>query len=216
MQDEYPDVFIIMGNDDPKCEEKTLLSYEKKGLWKYANQRCFEIKDYSVFGYSYIPPTPFLNKDWERYDVSRFVDVGCVSPEEGYRSTEMSLIEIQNSTIWEDLLTLADDKDLSQSIFLFHAPPYDTGLDRADLDNQMFDYAPLDVHVGSIAIRRFIEQYQPLVTLHGHVHESCHITGVWKEKIGKTVCLSAAEIGKKLSIVKFNTEYPDEAEKVCL
>jgi len=35
-----------------------------------------------------VPPTPFLLKDWEKYDVSAYVDPGCVSPEEGYHRVE--------------------------------------------------------------------------------------------------------------------------------
>lgn len=214
MGQKYPEVILIMGNDDPKCEEKAFIQYEKQFIWKYAQQRNLSVNEFSIYGYSFVPPTPFLNKDWERYDVSRFVDVGCVAPEEGYRSIRVSEIEITNSTIWDDLVNLARDNDLSKSIFLFHAPPYDTGLDRAALDGKMVDFAPLDVHVGSIAIRRFIEQYQPLITLHGHIHESFSITGVWKEYIGKTVCMSAAGTGKKLTLVKFNTENLYEAERI--
>jgi hypothetical protein len=43
------------------------------------------------------------------------------------------------------------------------AARHDARLGR--LDGQMVDYAPLDVHVGSIAVRRFIERCQPIVTL---------------------------------------------------
>jgi len=35
--------------------------------------------------------------------------------------------------------------------------------------------------VGSIAVRRFIEERQPLLTLHGHIHESARLTGDWRE-----------------------------------
>ena len=40
---------------------------------------------------------------------------------------------------------------------------------------------------GSIAIERFIEDRQPLLTLHGHVHESARLTGSWQEKIGRHI-----------------------------
>ena len=43
----------------------------------------------------------------------------------------------------------------------------------------------LDVHVGSIAVKRFIEERQPLLTLHGHVHEAARLTGEWKIRIGR-------------------------------
>ena len=95
-------------------------------------------------------------------------------------------------------------QDLSRAIFLFHAPPYDTGLDRAALDGKKVHGVYLDVHIGSIAIRRFIESKQPLLTLHGHVHESARITGMWKEQIGRTLAISAAHDGPELALVKFD------------
>ncbi|MFO7660184.1 MAG: hypothetical protein R6V77_04665, partial [Candidatus Cloacimonadaceae bacterium] len=214
--DYYPEVFIIMGNDDPRIDEKLLLDYDEQGLWHYINQKHYKFKDMDVFGYCYVPPTPFLLKDWERYDVSRFVDVGCVAPEEGQHTTSYSLSEVEHRTIWEDLLELTDGFDLSKAILLFHAPPYQTGLDRAALDGKMVDHVPLDVHVGSIAIKRFIEEKQPLITLHGHIHESFSITGVWKEQIANTTCLSAAGIGKPLTLVKFDPDNPTAATRLEL
>ena len=53
-----------------------------------------------------MPPTPFLLKDWERYDVSRFVDPGCVSPEEGRRSDDRSAHDVRWTTIRDDLATV--------------------------------------------------------------------------------------------------------------
>jgi Icc-related predicted phosphoesterase len=210
---QYPHVFLIMGNDDPRCEESLLLKYDKQKLWHYINQKHISLDGIDVYGYCRVPPSPFLNKDWERYDVSRYVDIGCVAPEEGYHTTAVPRAITENRTIWEDLQELGTGKDLAKSILLFHAPPYQTGLDRAALDGKTIDFAPLDVHVGSIAIRRFIEEKQPLVSLHGHVHESYSITRVWKENIGSTVCLSAAGTGKALSLVRFSTEQPYEAER---
>lgn len=214
--DYYPEVFIIMGNDDPRSDEILLREYDRQGLWHYINQKHFRVNDIDVFGYCFVPPTPFLLKDWERYDVSRFVDVGCVAPEEGQHTTPFSLAEVEHRTIWHDLNELTEGFDLSKTIMLFHAPPYDTGLDRAALDGKMVDHVPLDVHVGSIAIKRFIEEKQPLLTLHGHIHESYSITGVWKEQIGRTVCMSAAGTGKSLVLIKFNTVNPSEAQRLEL
>ena len=81
-------------------------------------------------------------------------------------------------------------------------------LDRADLDGKKFDHAPLDVHIGSIAIKRFIIKYQPFITLHGHVHESSQLTGEWKQVFNQTLSFSAAYNGEKLAIVNFNTDNP--------
>jgi Icc-related predicted phosphoesterase len=166
-----------------------------------------------VYGYSYVNPTPFLLKDWERYDVSRYVDPGCVSPEEGHRSVPVTPEEQRFTTIKEDLDLLAAEDDLTDAVFLFHTPPHGTDLDRADLDGKLIEGIQPDVHVGSIAVRRFIEERQPLLTLHGHIHESGRLTGSWKQKIGRTWMFSAAYDGPELALVRFNLEDPGEASR---
>ena len=112
-----------------------------------------------------------------------------------------------------DLAALVNDDRMERAIFLFHTPPYDTPLDRAALDGKKYEHVPLDVHVGSIAVKRFIEQRQPLLTLHGHVHESARLTGEWKTRIGRTVCINAAHDGPELALVRFDPEFPDKASR---
>jgi len=80
----------------------------------------------------------------------------------------------------------------------------------------MIDHVPLDLHIGSIAVRRFIESRQPHITLHGHVHESARITGYWKDRIGRTCMLSAAHDGPELALVRFTLEEPDAAVRDLL
>jgi hypothetical protein len=58
---------------------------------------------------------------------------------------------------------------------------------------------------------RFIEEKQPLVTLHGHVHESSRITGHWNQTIGRTHSFSAAWDGPELALVEFDLENPGNA-----
>ncbi|MEA2104021.1 MAG: metallophosphoesterase [Candidatus Cloacimonadota bacterium] len=213
---EYPKVFLILGNDDPRVREAAIIQAASSGVWTYIHNRNIKYNQFDIFGYSYVPPTPFLLKDWEKYDVSRFLDVGCVAPTEGYRSFPVSEQEKGYSTIQDDLKKMTAEKDLHNSIFLFHAPPYQTYLDRAALDGKVIDYVPLDVHVGSIAIKRFIEQKQPLITLHGHIHESAFITGKWRQKIGRTFLFSAAHHKHELAIVKFDLTNPSRAERVLI
>jgi len=201
---QYPSVFLILGNDDGKYEEFRMEEMEGKGLWFYAHNKRVCWQDYSIFGYSYVPPTPFLLKDWERYDVSIYTEPGCISPEEGWRSVPVSQGSIRNATIQDDLQRLTEGADLSRAIFLFHTPPYRTALDRAALDRKKIDHVEVDVHVGSIAVRRFIESRQPLLTLHGHIHESASITGSWRDRIGKTFAFSAAHSGRELALVRFD------------
>jgi len=212
----YPQIFAILGNDDARFEEAAVLDVAARGLWHYAHNRRVTVREFDVFGYCFVPPTPFLLKDWERYDVSRYVDPGCVSPEEGFRTVPVSESEITYATIQDDLAAFTGDRDLSRSVFLFHAPPYKSTLDRAALDGKMVDHVPLDVHVGSIAIARFIEARQPLVTMHGHIHESARLTGSWRDAIGRTHMLGAAHDGPELALVSFTLEDPATATRELL
>lgn len=209
----YPDVFVILGNDDPRSQEPAILEGESRGLWRYAHQRSLPFGHHRVIGYAFVPPTPFGMKDWERYDVGRFVDVGCLSPEEGWRSVPVPAEEIRLSTIHRDLVRLTAAEDLKSAIVLFHTPPYGTKLDRAALDDRQIDGAPMDVHIGSVAVQRFIEERQPLVTLHGHVHESARLTGAWSDRIGRTILFSAAHDGPELALVRFDPEEPVAATR---
>lgn len=212
----YPRVLLILGNDDPRCEEAAFLDAAVHGVWEYAHLRRIDLDGRDVYGYACVPPTPFMLKDWERYDVSRFVDPGSVSPEDGRRSVPVALEEIRYGTIQKDLATLTADRSLERAIFLFHTPPYDTPLDRAALDGRTVDHVPLDVHIGSIAVRRFIEERRPCVTLHGHVHESTRMTGVWKFAMGGTTCINGAHDGPELCLVRFDPEDPAAATRELL
>ncbi|WP_188455865.1 metallophosphoesterase family protein [Virgibacillus oceani] len=82
-------------------------------------------------------------------------------------------------------------KDMNRCIFNIHTPPHDTDLDlgtlydenlKPVLDGDALATAP----VGSKAVREAIETYQPLLSLHGCVHESRGVT-----TLGKTVCINA-------------------------
>jgi uncharacterized protein len=212
----YPRVFVILGNDDPRTEEDSMNQGAARGVWEYLHERRTSVDEYDVYGYACVPPTPFLLKDWERYDVSRHVDPGCVSPEEGHRTVPVADNQIRYGTIQDDLATLFGDRNLERAVCLFHAPPYNTNLDRAALDGMKVDHAPLDVHVGSVAIRRFIEDRQPLVTLHGHIHESARLTASWREQIGRTHCFSAAHDGPELALVRFDPSDPAGATRALL
>lgn len=79
-------------------------------------------------------------------------------------------------------------KDPGNSIFNVHVPPYKSGLDEAaELDK---DLRPVLAGnsmkpVGSTALRAAIEKNQPLLGLHGHIHEGRGAT-----RIGQTLCIN--------------------------
>lgn len=216
MKEKYPLVAVILGNDDPRREETALEAGERAGLWRYLHNRKAAFHSYTLYGYACIPPSPFRLKDWERYDVSRYVDVGATAPTSGWRSVPVTERDASTLTIQQELQQLVGKDDLRRAVVLFHVPPYASYLDLADLDGRMVDSAPLDVHVGSIAVRRFIEQRHPHLTLHGHVHESARLSGHWRQRIGQTCCLSAAHDGPELAVVRFALEDPEAAERLLL
>jgi Icc-related predicted phosphoesterase len=77
-----------------------------------------------------------------------------------------------------------------QVVVNFHNPPYSSGLDfAAELDANLMPVLrggkPSIIPVGSKAVREAIKKYQPVVGLHGHIHES---RGA--QKIGPTLCLN--------------------------
>ncbi len=78
----------------------------------------------------------------------------------------------------------------SPVIFNLHSPPYRTRIDEAPELREDFSVVtisgqPKMIPVGSIAIRRLIAEVQPLLALHGHIHESRGVA-----KIGRTVCVN--------------------------
>ncbi|MBN3035867.1 MAG: metallophosphoesterase [Bacteroidales bacterium] len=215
MGNAYPHVFIILGNDDARSEESHIRECGETGVWQYMTMSCSEFMDFKVFGYPFVNPTPFRMKDWEKYDLSRFVDPGCIPPTDGFRTVPPDY-DPEWDTIQKDLQRLTQDEDLSRAVFLFHCPPYNTALDRAELDGQYIDHVPLDVHIGSIAIRRFIEERKPYLTLHGHVHESTRITGKWRDTVGSTPAFNAAHDQQELSIIRFDLQNPENAERILI
>jgi Icc-related predicted phosphoesterase len=76
------------------------------------------------------------------------------------------------------------------AIFNLHCPPHGTLLDRApalteDLKIIREGGEPRIIHVGSSAVRTLIETRKPVLSLHGHIHESKGI-----ERLGPTTCVN--------------------------
>ena len=76
-------------------------------------------------------------------------------------------------------------KDMKNCIFNLHCPPYDSGLDSAPELKVLKPTGEMTA-AGSHAVRSAIEKYQPMLSLHGHIHESQGF-----RKIGRTLCLNA-------------------------
>lgn len=212
----YPRVFLILGNDDPRSEEEAVVAAGGGGLWDYAHGRRLPFGDHEVYGYACVPPTPLRLKDWDRYDVERAAPHGCLPPEQGIRTAAPPPEEEACLTIQDDLARLTGRNDLARAIMLFHTPPYRSRLDRAALDGMRIGGHPRDVHIGSVAVARLIAGRQPLVTLHGHVHESTRLTGAWRELRGRTWMFQAAHDGPELAVVTFDPAAPAGASRTLV
>ncbi|HEX8975266.1 MAG TPA: metallophosphoesterase [Solirubrobacteraceae bacterium] len=81
-------------------------------------------------------------------------------------------------------------RDPRRAVFMIHVPPYDSGLDTAPIldENLRPTISAGDVlrgPVGSTAVRRLIETHQPLLSVHGHIHEAGG-----ERRIGDTLCIN--------------------------
>jgi uncharacterized protein len=99
--------------------------------------------------------------------------------------------EYSEEELGERIAAIMDQVPAGQpSVINFHCPPYGSGLDTApELDETLKPVVrggrPSFVPVGSHAVREAIRRYEPVVGLHGHIHES---RGA--QRIGKTLCLN--------------------------
>ncbi|MDG6998717.1 MAG: metallophosphoesterase [Nitrososphaerota archaeon] len=143
------------------------------------------------------------------FEIDKVLDSSSyvVNPEEKVvridEQHEMITLGTTNHTPWnsprevdEEVLTkkieamATEVKDMKKAIFNIHVPPIDTVIDQAPkLDKTLKPIvAGGSVQMGSagsIATRAAIEKYQPLIGLHGHIHESKGMV-----RIGRTICLN--------------------------
>jgi Icc-related predicted phosphoesterase len=93
--------------------------------------------------------------------------------------------------LYDRLAALAAQvRDPRRAVFMIHVPPYDSGLDTAPIldANLRPTVTAGDVirgPVGSHAVRRVIEDFHPLLSVHGHIHESGG-----ERRIGDTLCIN--------------------------
>lgn len=116
---------------------------------------------------------------------------------------EMITIGYTNRTPWDTPRELDEDElgerierlagrvgNMNGAIFNIHAPPIDTLIDQAprldsDLRPVLTGGNVVMASAGSTAVRRSIELHQPLVGLHGHIHEARGVV-----RIGRTTCFN--------------------------
>lgn len=201
-------IFLIPGNWDPAYPE--IFAASPEGLVDLDRKRFRFESGYEFIGYPFVPPTPFRPKDYEKMD-----DLEAPWPPQKSPSyirspqTSYDLTPIDpgpylrgKGTIEKDLEEIPASGEWRKTIYVMHSPPFATTL----------DVIPGGHSVGSRSIRQFIETFQPLLTLHGHIHEAPRLSGKYSDRIGRTLCLnpgqllSADEGGPRLQGVLFDLE----------
>jgi Icc-related predicted phosphoesterase len=118
------------------------------------------------------------------FDGHQMLNSGYTNPTPWATPRECSEDELKKKI--EDMISQI--KDFKTCIFQLHAPPYGSGLDDApmlDKDLRPIKGGTVRGPAGSTAVLEAIKKYQPLLGLHGHIHES-----KGARKIGKTLCVN--------------------------
>jgi Icc-related predicted phosphoesterase len=103
--------------------------------------------------------------------------------------------------------------DKKRLVCNFHAPPHNTRIDEAPkLDKNHKPVTKLTLvvkeHVGSVAVRKTLERHQPVIGLHGHIHES-----EGSDQIGRTLVLNPGSEYEAGVFKGFIVSIPKEQEK---
>ena len=206
------ELVMMLGNDDNILLEERMVQGDKDGLWHYVGNRVKKVCGYEFVGYPYVPDYPFGYKDWCRKDFesshgvnsyqiqdaviiskdNKMMRIGVNGNMQGYKKHLDSLDSIETG-----LNKLASQvEDMSSSIWLIHAPPA----------NLKLDVCATMEEVGSQAVYQFLEQHQPLISLHGHIHESPEMTGIWWKQLNVTTVIQAGQVTPELFFVTMDVD----------
>jgi Icc-related predicted phosphoesterase len=211
-------VLLDLGNDDIAAARPLIEAKDGMDL-HLIHRRVVEIGErLAVVGYMAVNPTPFKIKDCERPDC-RDQD-GLSNPRvliKGYVTASGVVmpytLNLAGSSIEDDLdelsMLLESPRWFNHSfIFVAHAPPRDTVLDQMENGS----------HVGSLAVRRFIERWgstgRLLASFHGHIHESPWMTGRIRQEVGGIPSFNVGQHSQTLRCLLIDIQTPGDS--ACL
>ena len=149
--------FVCPGNDDIFKVDEVIA---RSSVVEQGEARVIDLDGLTMVSMGWTNPTP-----WKTYREA---------PEEKLRERIERMVE--------------QVPDLRRAIFNFHAPPYGSNLDEApalDEDMKYLHGGRAMRPVGSKAVREAIVEHQPLLSLHGHIHESKGTV-----RLGKTLAVN--------------------------
>lgn len=180
-----------LGNDDLKIFDP--LFEEICQQYQYIQniaQRKVMIHDMEFIGMNWVVDYPFRLKDRCRKDTAYYIfqqqfGTGLLSTLNGWEEIE-NWYEYASKlpTIAEELQNLPKPSDMKHSIYIVHMPPANLGLDVCAHGGK----------VGSMALYQFLREFQPRYALHGHIHESPEVSGIWKARLGDTICIQPGQM----------------------
>lgn len=188
-------VMTIFGNHDWGSSVTAMNELEADGLLNVLTlDKPAHYQGLAFVGYSCTPPTPWFVKDFERLDQpkDRPPLLGGARWDARFnRPSTLSSTALfgMTRTMSAELAELKPPA--GPWVFVAHAPPLETALDRY--------YGNLSW--GSRAVRDAIEKHQPALSLHGHIHQAHEVTGQFMERIGKTVAINPGQTHSKLNYV---------------
>jgi len=206
-------VFTIMGNDDAAVNLGILEELEREGLLKLLDGRLQKLDDYELIGFPYVPCTPYPVKDWELLDFegwlapklfssSSSVCSGDKGGQKGWYAIDdyREFFRIK-PTIQRALEGLPEPSDFSKTIYVIHSPP--VGMD--------LDICANGYRAGSLSVLRYLKKRLPLISLHGHIHESPkYANGKYWDKKHGWLAVQPGQIGKNVQAVIFD---PNQAQQ---
>jgi len=190
---------FIPGNDDLRIHDVTLAALcEKHSCAENIAGRKAILGTHEIVGFNLVADYPFRLKDRCRMDTNEFVfphqrGTGLLSRNGGYDEiTDWPTYAKTLPTIECEMATLPQTGNPATTVYVIHMPPSGLGLDVC------YGNRP----VGSRAVAAFLGKRSPLLSLHGHIHESPEVTGAWQAKIGKTTCVQPGQKSGRLIAVE--------------
>jgi len=199
---------LCPGNDDLGCYDELAEDIcNKYDNVSYLKRGALYESGYFFINFDLVPDYMFGLKDRvrreEKDNALMYTSQGLIStPDKKYKKIWNWHAECQKiPSIDEELQKLAKVINYKKAIFISHCPPAGVGLDLVP-----------NGYGGSKAIAEYILNKQPLLSLHGHFHESPNISNKIHNYINKTLCIQPGQIKYRLIGVIINIEESGKIE----